>query len=105
MSLLILAMRVCVPVNTYQKVVLFLNLCVVVFLLLTYCLTLLLILILLSQVDEEIQADKIQRDMRVDHSTLIVTFRAENTKLLRVAMSSFSDFLLVSIKTMMEFDE
>ena len=66
------------------------------------------------QVDDELQAGRISRDMAVeepsrdastDSAVLVVTFRAENTKLLRVSMSSFTDLLLVSIKTMQEFDE
>ena len=54
-------------------------------------------------VDKELQPDKVLRILTVEATSLVVTFKALNAKMLRVAISSFFDMAAVSAKTLLEF--
>jgi tRNA threonylcarbamoyladenosine modification (KEOPS) complex Pcc1 subunit len=58
-------------------------------------------------VDEELQPTKISRTFDVETSAegavLVVKFVSTESRVLRVAMSSFLDMAIVSCKTMLEF--
>lgn len=58
-------------------------------------------------VDEELQPTKISRAFSVEESAegavLVVKFVSTESRVLRVAMSSFMDMAIVSCKTMLEF--
>ncbi|XP_072181611.1 EKC/KEOPS complex subunit LAGE3-like [Diadema setosum] len=55
------------------------------------------------RVDKEPRAKEISKELRVEESTLIVNFSATQARLLRVAVGSFMDFLLLVTQTMEEF--
>eukprot|EP00741_Cyanophora_paradoxa_P015160 tig00020849_g14631.t1 len=54
-------------------------------------------------VDGELQPDKIHRTMRVEGQKLIVNFECSELRLLRIAFSSFMDFLQLANRTVEEF--
>lgn len=54
-------------------------------------------------VDKELQPDKVLRVLTVEADALVVTFKAINAKMLRVAISSFFDMATVAAKTLLEF--
>ena len=57
------------------------------------------------EVDEELQPTKIEKVFQVDGPILTVLFRSSDPKVLRVAMSSFFDMMVVSVKSLIEFSE
>ncbi|XP_041458267.1 EKC/KEOPS complex subunit PCC1-like [Lytechinus variegatus] len=54
-------------------------------------------------VDKEPRPKEITKNLRVDGATLIVNFSATQARLMRVAVGSFMDFLLLVTQTMEEF--
>ena len=54
-------------------------------------------------VDDELQPEKIQKDLSTEGNTLVVRYAATEHRLLRVAMSSVFDGLGVTAKAIREF--
>nr|CCA27529.1 conserved unknown protein putative [Albugo laibachii Nc14] len=56
-------------------------------------------------VDKELQPEKIIRELRAVENDLIVEFRTTEARLLRAAVSSFYDMVLLIARVLMEFEE
>lgn len=59
---------------------------------------------LCMEVDDELQPNKIEKFFSVESNVLIIKFGSSDLKVLRVAMSSFFDMIIVCTKTLLEFD-
>eukprot|EP01038_Epipyxis_sp_PR26KG_P007493 gene7493-10209_t len=57
------------------------------------------------EVDDELQPNKTWKIIEVNGEILMIKFRATDLKMLRVAISSFMDMIIVASKTLLEFEE
>eukprot|EP00640_Fibrocapsa_japonica_P009992 CAMPEP_0113936828 /NCGR_PEP_ID=MMETSP1339-20121228/3610_1 /TAXON_ID=94617 /ORGANISM="Fibrocapsa japonica" /LENGTH=82 /DNA_ID=CAMNT_0000939389 /DNA_START=85 /DNA_END=333 /DNA_ORIENTATION=- /assembly_acc=CAM_ASM_000762 len=54
-------------------------------------------------VDEELQPTKVTKNIVAEDQKLLVTFACTDPKILRVALSSFYDMIIVATKALQEF--
>mmetsp|Transcript_30394 Transcript_30394/g.42060 ORF Transcript_30394/g.42060 Transcript_30394/m.42060 type:complete len:85 (-) Transcript_30394:89-343(-) len=55
-------------------------------------------------VDDELNQDKVARELRVDNTTLYISFEATEPRLLRAAVNAFYDLLGLATRTIEEFE-
>ncbi|KAH7432101.1 hypothetical protein KP509_07G008400 [Ceratopteris richardii] len=54
-------------------------------------------------VDDELQPDKVKRDMYVEGNILSINFKANEARYLRASFSAFMDVLVLATRTIEEF--
>ena len=54
-------------------------------------------------VDEELHADKVTKDLRLEGATLCAEFMAVDARMLRVSVNSFLEMLILATRTMDAF--
>mmetsp|Transcript_10509 Transcript_10509/g.15995 ORF Transcript_10509/g.15995 Transcript_10509/m.15995 type:complete len:85 (-) Transcript_10509:162-416(-) len=55
-------------------------------------------------VDDELQPERVSKELIISDSLLVIKFYAADVKILRVALSSFFDMVTVATKTLQEFE-
>ncbi|KAJ2776987.1 hypothetical protein H4R18_005384 [Coemansia javaensis] len=53
--------------------------------------------------DQELSGDRVSRTIRADDATLVVTFRADSLRMLRVTVTGFMESLILVARTMDAF--